>query len=133
MADLFGLVQNLCKSKNITIAALERECGFGNGTIKKWGNATPSGDRLSKVADYFNVSVDYLLGRELSAKDEKDIAKDLSDIMGKIRSGEDGPLRYNGAEIDPDSLNLLQDAIEMSLRHLKVINKEKYDPYKNKR
>ncbi|WP_156043068.1 hypothetical protein [Robinsoniella sp. KNHs210] len=53
--------------------------------------------------------------------------------MGKIRSGEDGPLRYNGAEIDPDSLDLLQDAIEMSLRHLKVKNKEIYDPYKNKR
>ncbi len=64
MCNLFLVVQGLCKSRNTTIASLERECGFGNGTVKKWGNAIPSGDRLAKVADYFNVSTDYLLGRE---------------------------------------------------------------------
>lgn len=64
MADLFDTVQKLCKDRNITIAALERECGLGNATIKKWSVSIPSGDRLSKVADFFGVSVDYLLGRE---------------------------------------------------------------------
>lgn len=64
MNNLFEKIQELCKSKNITIAALERECGLGNATIKKWGTSIPSGDRLAKVADYFHVSVDYLLGRE---------------------------------------------------------------------
>lgn len=51
--------------------------------------------------------------------------------MAKIRSGEDSPLRYNGQEIDERSLNLLESAIEMSLRDLKTINKEKYNPHKN--
>lgn len=60
------MVQSLCKEKNITIAALERTLDFGNGTIKKWGNAAPSADRLAKVADFFGVSVDYLLGRSSS-------------------------------------------------------------------
>lgn len=64
MNNLFETIQRLCKDRNITIAALERECGLGNATIKKWGVSIPSGDRLSKVADYFGVSVDYLLGRE---------------------------------------------------------------------
>lgn len=130
---LVDRIRTLANQRDMSLPNLESELGLGNGTISRWKNSSPNTDKLSKVADYFDVSVDYLLGRELTAKDEKDIAKDLSDIMGKIRSGEDGPLRYNGAEIDPDSLNLLQDAIEMSLRHLKVVNKEKYDPYKNKR
>ena len=64
MNDLYERIQALSKGKGITIASLERECGLGNATIKKWGTSTPSVDRLSKVADYFNVSVDYLLGRE---------------------------------------------------------------------
>ena len=68
---------------------------------------------------------------ELTARDERDIAKDLDNIMAKIRSGEDSPLRYNGQEIDERSLNLLESAIEMSLRDLKTINKEKYNPHKN--
>lgn len=62
--NLYEIVQSLSKENNITIAALERALDFGNGTIKKWGNAAPSADRLAKVADYFGVSVDYLLGRE---------------------------------------------------------------------
>ncbi|WP_027294897.1 helix-turn-helix domain-containing protein [Robinsoniella sp. KNHs210] len=130
---LVDRIRTLANQRDMSLPNLESELGLGNGTISRWKNSSPNTDKLSKVADYFDVSVDYLLGRELTAKDEKDIAKDLSNIMGKIRSGEDGPLRYNGAEIDPDSLDLLQDAIEMSLRHLKVKNKEIYDPYKNKR
>lgn len=57
-------VKALCDERDITFAALERRLDFGNGTIRKWDNATPSGDKLAKVADYFQVSVDYLLGRE---------------------------------------------------------------------
>ncbi len=57
-------IKALCEEKDITFAALERRLDFGNGTIRKWDNATPSGDKLAKVADYFGVSVDYLLGRD---------------------------------------------------------------------
>lgn len=57
-------VKALCEAQDITFAALERKLDFGNGTIRKWDNATPSGDKLAKVADYFHVSVDYLLGRD---------------------------------------------------------------------
>ena len=69
----------------------------------------------------------------LTPKDERDIAKDLDALMDKIESGEDSPLRYNGEEIDEESKELLRDAIGMSLRHLKIINKEKYNPRKNKK
>ena len=61
MIDLYELIQQLCKRHNITIAYLERECGLGNGTIKRWETALPSAERLKKVADFFCVSVDYLL------------------------------------------------------------------------
>lgn len=61
---LLTRIKMLCVQNNTTISKLEKELEFGNGTISRWDNATPSGDRLAKVADYFNVSVDYLLGRE---------------------------------------------------------------------
>lgn len=64
--SLLTRIKVLCAENNTTLSSLEKTLEFGNGTISKWDKATPSGDRLAKVADYFNVSVDYLLGREVS-------------------------------------------------------------------
>lgn len=60
---LLDRIKTLCDAKGETLASLERQLHFGNGTIRRWGEAIPSGDKLTKVADYFHVSVDYLLGR----------------------------------------------------------------------
>ncbi len=70
---------------------------------------------------------------ELTARDERDIKKDLDNIMDKIRNGEDGPLYYGDSEIDSASLSLLQNAFEYALRETKKENKVKYNPNKNKK
>lgn len=57
-------VRALANEKGLSLPALESKLGFGNGTIVKWDKASPNTDKLAKVADFFNVSVDYLLGRD---------------------------------------------------------------------
>lgn len=44
---------------------LTKETGLSNGMISDWknGKRLPSAENLIKVADYFGVSIDYLLGR----------------------------------------------------------------------
>lgn len=61
---IFERVKTLVNQKGMTIAELERKLDFGQGTINKWKNQSPSSERLKIVADYFDVSTDYLLGRE---------------------------------------------------------------------
>ncbi len=79
-----------------------------------------------------NVSlVDEKSPDTLTARDKRDIAKDLDRIMGEIRRGDDGPLYYNGVEISRASINLLENAIEFALKETKMENKVKYNPYKN--
>ncbi|EYB35417.1 helix-turn-helix transcriptional regulator [Bacillus subtilis] len=56
-------IKNLAKDKKISLAELERKTKLSNGTIRRWDEKTPGIDKVQKVADYFNVSVDYLLGR----------------------------------------------------------------------
>jgi repressor protein len=56
-------IRSLANERKVTLAELERNLDFSNGSLRKWGTSTPSGDKIEKVADYFNVSVDYLLGR----------------------------------------------------------------------
>lgn len=61
---VYERIKKLCSKKGITIAKLESDLCFGNSSIKKWERvSSPSIDKIIKVASYFDVSVDYLLGR----------------------------------------------------------------------
>lgn len=138
--DSVELVKKICAERKIPISKLEKDCKFSNGYIRKLKEGKFPSDRLLIISNYLNLPISYLMTGEessnevveLTAKDERDIAKDLDALMDKIETGEDSPLRYNGEEIDKESIELLRDAIGMSLRHLKIINKEKYNPHKNK-
>ena len=70
---------------------------------------------------------------KITPKDERDIAKDLENIMAKLTSGEAGPASYNGEELDPEAAELFRDELEIALKRLKIINKEKYTPKKYKK
>lgn len=52
----------LCQKHNVTIYALEKATNLSAGSIKHWDKSPPSCDRLMRVAQYFGVSVDFLLG-----------------------------------------------------------------------
>ncbi|WP_318529262.1 helix-turn-helix domain-containing protein, partial [Ligilactobacillus salivarius] len=59
---IYQRIKELASEKNISIRELEKQLNFSNGAINKWSSKAPS-DKLEKVANYFNVSTDYLLGR----------------------------------------------------------------------
>lgn len=61
-------IRELCKQKGITIAELERRCGIGNGIIARWEKSKPSYDRLLKVAEELDSTVDYLKNGEKTEK-----------------------------------------------------------------
>lgn len=61
--SLVSKIRKLCSNKDMTLASLERVLGFSNGSMVKWDKSSPSIDKVKKVADYFNVTTDYLLNR----------------------------------------------------------------------
>nr|DAX17795.1 MAG TPA: repressor protein [Caudoviricetes sp.] len=62
-------IRAMCAKRGISTFVLERELGFGDGTIIKWKTASPTVGKLKRVADYFGVTVDELLC-EPDASDE---------------------------------------------------------------
>ena len=58
---VYSKIQKLCKVKKISIHQLEKECGLGNGTIGVWKNKMPTVKSLTKVANYFNIPIEYFL------------------------------------------------------------------------
>ncbi|CAK20615.1 helix-turn-helix transcriptional regulator [Listeria welshimeri] len=59
----FDRVKVLAEKQKISIVELEEKLGFGRNSLYSWKKKTPNGENLKKVADYFNVTTDYLLGR----------------------------------------------------------------------
>ena len=120
---------------------LENELNFGKGYISKLGSSQPNVNKLQQIADYFSVSLDYLMSgasngdnpSSLTAKDERDIAKDMENIRNKLKNNEEGPASYDGQAIPEEDIDLLLGQIELMMRRLKPINKEKYNPNKNKK
>lgn len=112
-------------------------------TFSDWknGRSNPKLDKLQKIADYFGVTVDYLMtgkeepkekSPELTDRDEKDITKTLNKVMEQFENNENGPLYYDGEEIDETSRILIRNAFEYIIRETKKENKVKYNPNKNK-
>lgn len=137
---------NPCSSWGFVLPIIPYQVITGNynakGYLSKLGKSNPNAKTLQKMADYFGVSVKFILTGEqesmdkeaiLSLKDERDIAKDMENIRQKIMNGSDGPLSYDGEPIPEDDAELLLGQIELMMRKLKPINKEKYNPNKNKK
>lgn len=64
-------ILSLCKQRGITLTGLEKILDFGDKTIRRWDINMPNTRQLMAVADYFGVSVDYLLGRDETTTEEQ--------------------------------------------------------------
>ncbi len=112
---------------------LINDLGFDKSAVSTWCNGTrlPRMDKLEILAQYFGISRSDLIEEKkkesiLTNRDNRDITKDLNNIMEKLMSGESGPASYDGQELDPEAAELFRDELELALKRLKIINKEKY-------
>lgn len=71
--SIYERLKELAHDKNITIAEIERKTSISNGTIGKFVKQNPSLETLNKLAEFFNVSLDYLVGREEATPKKFDI------------------------------------------------------------
>jgi len=63
-------IQQLCKEEGVSMNQLENELNFGRGYISKLGSSTPNVTKIKLIADYFNVSLEYLI----SGDDVQDVS-----------------------------------------------------------
>jgi transcriptional regulator with XRE-family HTH domain len=63
-------IKKLCDKNNIPIGQFEKEAGLSKGLISKWKEKTPSLDKIISIADYFNVSVDEVIGRNINIEED---------------------------------------------------------------
>lgn len=70
--NFFDIIENLCKQHNTKVTNVLKEIGLSRSKGTAWRNGSiPNGEILVKLAEYFNVSIDYLLGYAPKVDDEE--------------------------------------------------------------
>lgn len=98
---LVKTIRELCQSKGIAISQLETDLEFGAGLISRWTKSSPSIDKIVDIADYFNVSIDEIVGYNNVINDKfleklikQTVSKDI--IWNKYdHSNENQPKKYS--------------------------------------
>ena len=84
--NFWEIYQKLCEENDVKSAKVLTSLGLSTSMTTKWGNGSiPNGETLCKLADYFDVSIDYLLGR---SKIKKPIDVDELDLPDDIKLSE---------------------------------------------
>ena len=105
---LYDAVKDVSSKKGTSIYKLERALGYSNGSISKWNKQSPSADKLKKVADYFGVTIDYLLDRKPATQANATIEEALDSVMS-----------YDGKPITDNDREVLRGIIEGYLKNKK--------------
>lgn len=75
--SIYDRIKSKADEKKISIKALERESGLGNGVIKRWNETSPQCNKLEKVANYLQVSIEWLI----TGKENKDFSDEENEII----------------------------------------------------
>lgn len=104
---------NLCEIANKKPNTVCTELGFSSATATHWKNgAMPKGDALLLLSDYFDCSVDYLLGRTAEPNGVYVYQTSNSGNIVNGSNGNNSPLTVNGKAPHNDDTDELVDLVK---------------------
>lgn len=136
---MYEIFLKLLDKKGVRTSDVSKETGITASTFTDWknGRSNPKLEKLQKIADYFGVTIEYLMtGNEpekdfdpkLTSKDERDIIKKVDDILSQLNSGE--ALMFDGEPMNEETMELLRASLENSVKMAKITAKKKFTPKK---
>lgn len=123
---MFERIENLRKSKKLSQAKLENELGFSNGSISKWKNSDPTPERLKKLADYFGVSIEYLMtGEEKEGGEDYFVNEETKKIAKAIFENEDLRKLFDvSKDMSPEQIKAFKIMIDTFITKDKMSSKK---------
>ena len=131
----FDRFKQLCDENGISIYKAATEIGLNRAAANKWkGGSIPNGQTVTKLADFFGVTNDYLLGKEiektpvLTKRDERDIAATMEQLISQLADGD--ALMFDGDPMSDEARASMLSAMRLGLEAAKIKNKERFTPKK---
>ena len=139
---MYEVFEQLLQKHGVTSYKVAKEAGVTQTALSNWksGRSTPTTKTLQKIADYFGVTIDYLMaGKDesdkkeapLTKRDERDIEKILDQTRDRLLSQEG--LMFDGQPATPEAIDSILSAMQVGMELAKKKNKEKYTPKKYKK
>ena len=139
---MYEVFEQLLQKYGVTPYRVAKEAGVTQTALSNWksGRSTPTTKTLQKIADYFGVTIDYLMTgdiseesheKKLTPKDEKDIEKILEHTREQLMNQEG--LMFDGDPASPEAIDSILSAMQIGMELAKKKNKEKYTPKKYKK
>lgn len=115
MFPTYEKIKELADKRGISLTKLEEDLGYSRNTLYKLKSQKPNAERISEIADYFQVSTDYLLGRT----DNPRIASD--ETLGgytseDLRKMAENAKTFDGKPLTEEDIDAIQNIIEIYLR-----------------
>ena len=116
MPTAFDRIKDLATNQGISLNQLEEKLGYSTNTLYGIKKANPKSDRLQEIADYFNVSTDYLLGRTDNPKiaDQEKFYFEGQEV--NVEELAATAMRFNGKPLTDKDKKSIQSIIEAFLR-----------------
>lgn len=114
MFQTFDRIKELAQKQGLSINLLEEKPGYSRNTIYNLKNSKPSTERISEIADYFNVSTDYLLGRtdnpNIATNGDASAPLDLRDIAAQS-------MLFDGKPLTEEDIDFITAVLEAHLKN----------------
>ncbi|QEY33712.1 helix-turn-helix transcriptional regulator [Caproiciproducens galactitolivorans] len=96
----YDVFAKLCEERGIKPSKAAEECGINKSNVSNWKNNgyVPRSDALNKIADYFGVSVDYLLGNEQKEKSLVNNDEELTAYLEELKTRPEMKMLFNLAK-----------------------------------
>ncbi len=117
---MYEIYQKLRDERGLKDSDVAREASVSKSTFSDWkvGRSKSGIKKLQKIADFFGVTVDYLMTGKEDEQKEKDNTGDLKqkfeELKELLENGKMQPLRYDGQPIDDNTKELLLKQVEIS-------------------
>lgn len=125
MFPTFEKIKELCKQRGITLTQLEETLGYSRNTLYKLKTQKPNAERIAEIADYFNVSTDYLLGRTDNpriASDDTASEYTTEDLRKMAKNAK----TFDGKPLTDEDVDAITNIIEIYLKGRKWADRENY-------
>ncbi|MGM0155030.1 hypothetical protein IGK30_002895 [Enterococcus sp. AZ178] len=119
----FERIKELAKKQGKSLNKVEEELGYGRNVLYRLKSSNPSAERLQEIANYFGVSVDYLLGRTDNPHNAESEGE-YDDLVMMFRKNEMEIPEEKRDEYRREVLKLM-DFVKFTMKELDEKNKNK--------